>query len=287
MSTPALQPRTTRKPTSVEIPLDSLTADTAESLDRAIRDEFIQMAYNERERLLASLPFEDQSEWLLEDTYWDAVAEIVKKAQYLGLTNPRAYLKRRVRSRIIDAIRKDARENRAFATFVGANVKWERGLPYRHFGKIMQGDDDANWTMKAVEDPGVVETFGYIDFVRWIRRQDRIDAEVLLQKSTTGITDTDLGTRCGRDRFWVKRVYNRMAKQLVRETGLFPHEIEGMVSEALRRDGPVEPLPVVHVKLGRWEGRTVMGFQREEKSERRASDRFLSFPSLEPPAPGI
>ena len=146
--------------------------------------------------------------------------------------------------------------------------------------------NDANWTMKAAEDPGVVETFGYIDFVRWIRRQDRIGAEVLLQKSMTGITDTDLGTRFGRDRLWVRRVYNRMAKQLVRETGLFPQEIKDMVSEALRRDGPVEPLPRVHVKLGRWEGRAAMGSQREEKSEQRASDRFLSSPSLESTNPG-
>jgi hypothetical protein len=124
-------------------------------------------------------------------------------------------------------------------------VKWERGLEYWHFGEIKP----AKWSLKAVEDPGVVETFGYVDFVRWLKRQDRTDAEVLLQKSTTEITDTDLAKRFGRDRFWVKRVYIRMAKTLVRETGLLPDEIENMVSEAERRNGPVYPLPVV--KLGR------------------------------------
>jgi hypothetical protein len=239
LSTPATTLRSTHK----TAPLQTL------------RDDFFMMAYEAEEKILKS--FKGQPDWLLEGAYWQAVGELLKDDKYATLTHPRSYLKGRVRSRVIDAIRKDARERRAFTVFIGAKATWERGLEYWHFKKIM----DAKWSLKAVEDPGVVETFGYIDFVRWLKRQDRTDAEVLLQKATTGITDTDLAEHFGRDRFWVKRVFMRMVKTLVRETGLYPDAIEGMVSEALRRNGPVNPLPVV--KVTRWDGREVLSFEGE------------------------
>jgi DNA-directed RNA polymerase specialized sigma24 family protein len=237
LSTPATHPRHTRNPASVAIPRDA--SKNATGLLQAMRDDFLTMAYREQSKILK--PFDTQPEWLLERAYWQAVGELLKGDKYATLTHPRSYLKSRVRSRVIDAIRKDARERRAFTVFIGAKATWERGLEYWHFGEIKP----AAWSLKAVEDPGVIETFGYVDFVRWLKRQDRTDAEVLLQKSVTEITDTDLAKRFGRDRFWVKRVYIRMAKKLVRETGLYPHEIEGMVSEAERRNGPVYPLRVV------------------------------------------
>jgi hypothetical protein len=223
------------------------------------------MAYHEQAKILK--PFDTQPDWLLEGAYWQAVEEILKDEQFPTLRNPRAYLKTRVKWRVTDAIREDINEHRLFAASIAAPVKWERGLEHRHFDKIVRATANANWTMKMVEDPGVVETFGYIDFVRWLKRQDRTDAEVLLQKSVTGITATDLAKRFARDRFWVKRVFMRMAKKLIRETGLYPDEIERMVSEALRRNGPVNPLPVVHVTLGRWEGREVVVGQELRRSK--------------------
>jgi hypothetical protein len=243
LSTPATKLRSTCKPT----PLQTL------------RDDFFMMAYEAEEKILK--PFHTQPDWLLEGAYWKAVGELLKDEQFASLTSPRSYLKSRVKSRVTDAIRKDIRERRAFTGSIGAKATWERGLEYWHFGETKP----AAWSLKAVEDPGVVETFGYIDFVRWLTRQDRTDAEVLLQKSVTGITDTDLAKRFARDRFWVKRVFTRMAKKLIRETGLYPDEIEHMVSEALRRNGPVNPLPVVHVTLGRWEGREVVVGQERSK----------------------
>jgi hypothetical protein len=235
------------------------------------RDDFLILAHNEEQKLLRRFR---QQEWLIEGAYWQAVTEALEKLP--TLRNPRAYLKSVVKSRVIDAIRKDIHARRAFIGSIGAQPHWERGLEYRHFDKIISAGDPKNWTMKFVDDPGVTETFGYLDFKRWLQQQDKVDAEVLLRKSTTKISHGDLGKRFGRDRHWSKRVYMRMAKKLVRETGLFPHQIEGMVLEALRRIE--EPLPVVHVTLGRWEGRATISYKRQDKRERRDVGEFMDDP---------
>lgn len=229
------------------------------------------MAYHEEAKILKR--FKGQPEWLLEGAYWKAVAELLKDEKFAELTHPLSYLKKRVKDRVTDAIRKDVRARRVYAEFIGAKVQWERGLEYRHFGKIVRATDDANWAMKHADDPGVTETYGYIDFVKWLGRQNKVDAEVLLQKSTTDTTEVELGAQFGRDRLWVRRVYARMCKTLRHETGLSPDDIEGMVAEAMRRNGPVYPHSVVRATLGI--GREAMGFPREEKDEAHAVDTHI------------
>jgi hypothetical protein len=220
------------------------------------RDAFLTLAHNEQAKLLR--PFR-QHEWLVEGAYWAAVTEALDKLP--TIRNPRAYLKHLVKWRVTDAIRDDIHARQAFTGSIGAPAHWERGLEYWDFDKIVDADDPKHWAMKFVNDPGVTETYSYLDFKQWLQRQVKTDAEVLLRKSTTTISHGDLGKQFGRNRHWSKRVYMRMAKKLIRETGVFPHQIEHMVAEALRRH--VNPLPVVHVTLGRWEGREEISYTRE------------------------
>jgi hypothetical protein len=238
------------------------------------RDDFFLLAWNERPKLLQRWP--DQPDGLLDDAFWAAVVESLEKLD--TIRNPRAFLRVTFKSRVKDGIRADIAERRRYARSIGARTHYERGLEFQEFGKVVPGRYSLRW----VEDPGVVESFGYIDFVRWLKRQDKTDVEVLLQKTLTDVTQAELGKRFGRDRHWAKRVYDRIAKKLVKETGLFPHQIEDMVAEALRRRGPVYPLPVVHVTLGRWDGRETLSFERQEKEERRDVYRHIETAEVEP-----
>jgi hypothetical protein len=227
------------------------------------RDDFLILAFNAEERLLKK--FWRQDEWLLSRAYVDAVAATLDKLP--TIRKPLAYLEAAVKSKVNTAIVRDINERRWFTASIGARPHYERGLEYQEYGEVVAADDPKLWNLKFVDHPGVTETFGYIDFKNWLYKQDKVDAEVLLRKSTTKISHGDLGKRFGRDRHWSKRVYTRMAKRLIRETGLFPDAIESMVSEALRRLD--EPPAVVQVALGRWEGRATFDYKRPDRRERR------------------
>jgi len=234
------------------------------------RNDFLILAHHEEEKLLKK--YWQQDEWLLAGAYWEAVTATLDKLP--TIRKPRAYLKVAVESKVNSAIVKDINERRWFTSSIGARPHYERGLEYQEYGEVVAADDPELWGLKFVDDPGVVETFGYLDFKHWLYRQDKVDAEVLLRKSTTTISHGDLGKRFGRDRHWSKRVYMRMAKKLVRETGLYPHQIEYMVSEALRRLD--EPPAVVKVALGRWEGRATFDYKRQR--ERRDVVEYMEDP---------
>jgi hypothetical protein len=238
------------------------------------RDDFFLLAWNERPKLLRRYP--DQPDGLLEDAFWQAVVEALDKLD--TIRNPSAFLRLTFKSRVKDAIRADIAERRRFVRSIGARTHYERGFEFQEYGEVVPGRYSLRW----VEDPGVVETFGYIDFVRWLKRQDKTDAAVLLQKTLTNVTQAELGKQFGRDRHWAKRVYDRIARKLVEETGIYPEQIEDMAAEALRRQGPVYPLPVVRVRLGRWDGREVMSFDRQDKDERRDVAEHIAKAELEP-----
>jgi hypothetical protein len=227
------------------------------------RDDFLLLAHREEEKLLKK--YWRQDEWLLSRAFLDAVEATLDKLP--TIRKPLAYLKAAVKSKVNTAIVRDINERRWFTASIDAQPHYERGLEYQEFGEVVAADNPQLWNLKYVDHPGVTETFGYIDFKRWLYQQDKVDAEVLLRKSATTISHGDLGKRFGRDRHWSKRVYMRMSKKLVRETGLFPHQIEYMVSEALRRLD--EPPAVVKVALGRWEGRATFGYKHQDRRERR------------------
>jgi hypothetical protein len=234
------------------------------------RDDFLILAFDAEEKLLKK--YWRQDEWLLSRAYLKAVEATLKALP--TLRSPLAYLKTAVQSKVDTAIVRDINERRWFTASVGAQPHYERGLEYQEYGEVV----DDRWNLKFVDHPGVTETFGYLDFKNWLYKQDKVDAEVLLRKSTTKISHGDLGKRFGRDRHWSKRVYTRIAKKLIKETGLYPDAIERMVSEALRRLD--EPPAVVKVALGRWEGRATFDYKRPDKRERRDAVEYMEDPDV-------
>jgi DNA-directed RNA polymerase specialized sigma24 family protein len=227
MTTLATTPRSNPLPT--QFPTESVTT--------ALQEAFVMLAYHEQASTMRSRRFKDQSKEFLEDVYWNMVVKIVNKGEDLGVANQKAFLKTCYHNAVVDAIRGDIRSNRAVVEHLGCEVTWERDWT--------DGEEEPTWTMKALQEPAALEGFGYIDFAKWLKKLDKVEAEVFLQVVAGGASFTKMGAHFGRDEFWVRRVTVRLAKKFKSETGLRLEEVEGFVKEAMRKSGPVYPVQPV------------------------------------------
>jgi DNA-directed RNA polymerase specialized sigma24 family protein len=258
MSTAATTPA---KVKSTDIPLSTFANETSEQLAAAQREDFITLAYRDRRRITDSL-FPSQCASLKEDVYWSAVAEIVRMEWYIGLTHPMTYLKNLFEWRMKDAIKHEIGERPAFVTSKDVPLTWKRDL-------------EGNYENPTPKDAERFEHHpDYLDFVKWLRTLDRVEAEVFLQRAVKDTPYAELGQRFGRDEFWARRVSVRLTKKLATDLGLFPKDVEDLAAEALNRRGPQYPLQVVRVKLDRDAGRRIIDREVHGVSRRSASEEL-------------